>query len=225
MSYCAHYQAVRDEIASAAKRCGREPSDIALVAVTKQVGWHEALFLYNQGQRDFGENCVTHALMKKKEAPSDCRWHFLGHLQKNKIRKVVGQFALIHSVHTLDLAKQLARVSRQFSVITPILLQANTSGEASKQGLSSEEWKQNVEELLTLEGISIQGLMTMAPLGGDEKGIRHCFSGLRKLRDELNAMAGERAYLHHLSMGMSKDFTLAIEEGATIIRIGTALFQ
>lgn len=219
MTIIKNYQKVREEIASTAIKCERDPSSITLVGVTKQVDWQTASILYQQGLRDFGENRIAQALVKKGEAPSDCRWHFIGNLQKNKVNKVIGNFHLIHSVDSFDLAEKLSEASMQAGFTTNILLQANTSGEAAKHGLTSEEWKRCFDRIMGLKGIKVQGLMTMAPLTEDEEVIRECFSTLRRLRDELPGN------LPHLSMGMSNDYKIAIEEGATFLRIGSALFD
>ena len=224
MRIAENYRRVRHEMATAAQRCGRNPSEIELVAVTKYVGWQEAAILYEEGQRDFGESRLPDALEKRAQAPSDCCWHFIGTLQSKKVRKVIENFTLIHSVDTPELAHKIALCSQELGVITPILLQANTSGELSKHGLSQEAWKSAFDGVLELDGVSVQGLMSMAPLVEDECCIRNCFAALYRLRGELAMMAGERACLRHLSMGMSHDFPLAIAEGATMVRIGSALF-
>lgn len=211
------YQTICNEIASTAKKCGRNASEVSLIAVTKQVDWQTANHLYQLGQRDFGENRVIDALEKIKEAPQDCRWHFIGNLQNNKVRKVVGKFSLIHSVDSFDLAKKISEVSEEMGKVTSILLQSNTSGEISKHGLTPDEWKKRFDSVIQLPNLKIEGLMTMAPLVTDEKVVRTCFANLKKL--------GEELHLSHLSMGMSNDFKIAIEEGATFVRIGTALFN
>lgn len=217
------YRSICEEIEGTARGCERDPSDVSLVAVTKQVEWERVLPLYLEGQREFGESRVVEALEKLTKAPANCRWHFIGNLQKNKVRKVVGKFTLIHSVDSYDLAEKLSDVSIEYGKITSILLQANTSGELSKHGLIPDEWKRYFENILGMKGIAVKGLMTMAPLTTDEGIIRSCFSGLRTLRDELRTIAGDESCLPHLSMGMSHDFKIAIQEGATIIRIGSAL--
>ncbi|HEV8053035.1 MAG TPA: YggS family pyridoxal phosphate-dependent enzyme [Parachlamydiaceae bacterium] len=220
-----NYQKVCEEITAATIQCGRDPASVTLIAVTKQVDWPKASILYDQGQRNFGENRIEEVITKKTLAPSDCQFHFIGNLQKNKVRKVVGEFALIHSIDSFDLAEKLSAISQEKGIVTSILLQANTSGESSKNGYNLEEWKQCFEQVLTLQGVSVKGLMTMAPLIDDVEIIRECFRDLRKLRDELQLIAGARANLSVLSMGMSHDFKIAIEEGATMVRIGTALFS
>lgn len=221
------YAEICKEIARVAKGCGRNPASITLVAVTKQVDWQTALTLYHLGQRDFGENRIPEALAKKEALPPDCRWHFIGKLQSNKVRKAIGPFALIHSIDSFSLAEKVSAVSLEQGSITPILLQSNTSGEAAKQGLSPEEWRQCFEDILQLPGITVQGFMTMAPLGSrteaEKQTIRSCFRKLRQLRDEFND--AYHLNMPHLSMGMSQDFSIAIEEGATLLRIGSALFD
>ncbi|MEI8365407.1 MAG: YggS family pyridoxal phosphate-dependent enzyme [Parachlamydiaceae bacterium] len=218
------YAKLKEAIATAAIASGRSPHEITLVAVTKTIPWNECSWLYRCGHHDFGESRVVEALQKKECAPSDCRWHLIGTLQTNKVRKAVGQFALIHSVDTIHLAEKISECSLEMEVKTKILLQVNTSGELTKHGLSPNAWRQCYEKILPLKGISIEGLMTMAPDTDDEKNIRQCFAHLRHFRDELKAISSEGAPMHHLSMGMSNDFRLAIDEGATIIRIGSLLF-
>lgn len=219
-----HYQKVLKEIASAAKGCGRNPAEVRLVAVTKTVDWELALPLYAAGQRDFGENRVADALEKKGVAPNDCRWHLIGTLQSNKVRKAVGNFVLIHSVDSVELAKKISDVSLEQGIVTEVLLQANVSGEGTKHGLSAGEWTEHFHEVLALPGIKIKGLMTMAPETDNQEIIRSCFRGLRLLRDSLQTQL-PGSDLKELSMGMSSDFKIAIEEGATLLRIGTALWK
>lgn len=219
-----NYQKILNEIAAAGVNCGRDPASITLVAVTKQIDWQTASLLYAQGQRNFGENRIEEALVKKTLAPKDCQWHFIGNLQKNKVRKIIGEFVLIHSIDSFDIAEKISIVSQEKGVVTPILLQANTSGETSKNGLNPLEWKECFERALTLKNISVKGLMTMAPFTNNMEIVRQCFRKLRNLRDELQVIAGVRADLSELSMGMSGDFKIAIEEGATMVRVGSALF-
>lgn len=219
------YRAILEEIGESALKCGRHPEEITLVAVTKQVPWETASKLYEQGQRNFAENRVPEALIKQAKAPVDCLWHYVGALQTNKLRKIAGKFTLIHSVHNEDLAEKLSVLASEMGITVQILLQANTSGESTKQGLHPEEWKRCFEKILRLKGICVKGLMTMAPLTNDEAIVRKCFRGLRMLRDDLRRLSSDSDCLSHLSMGMSGDFKIAIEEGATLLRIGTALFK
>lgn len=210
------YLEILQQVQDFARKNKRDPKSITLVAVTKGRTVDEILSLYQLGCRNFGESRVDEALEKMEKLPKDIQWHLIGTLQKNKVRKVMGKFALIHSVDTPELAKKISECSLETGLKTPILLQANTSGEESKHGLSFEEWLEKFGEMKQLEGIDIRGLMTIAPLMDDENTIRHSFAKLREL--------GERLKLKHLSMGMSQDYPLAIAEGATLLRIGTALY-
>lgn len=217
MNVIANFRSIVDKAGDVATKCGRNPADIQILPVTKYVSWGDISPLYQVGCRQFGENRVDEALLKKALAPPDCLWHFIGTLQKNKVAKAIGNFALIHSVDSVELARKISEASNKKNLVTKILLQVNTSGELSKHGLTSEQWKRDFERVSRLPSILIEGLMTMAPLHAEERTIHECFANLRKLRDSLS--------LHHLSMGMSHDFPIAIEEGATILRIGTTIFQ
>ncbi|MBA3815635.1 MAG: YggS family pyridoxal phosphate-dependent enzyme [Parachlamydiaceae bacterium] len=220
-----NYTHIFKDIKQTALECGRDPSDIELVAVTKSVEWQYIQPLFDLGQRDFGENRIQEALEKKAIAPQGCRWHFIGSLQKNKVRKVIENFSLIHSVDSYELARKISECSQDLNLITHILLQSNTSGENSKHGYSPQMWKECFEALYVLPNISIDGLMTMAPLTEDVPCIENCFSSLRVLLEELNVLAKGKVQLRHLSMGMSYDYKIAIAEGATLLRIGSAIFQ
>jgi pyridoxal phosphate enzyme (YggS family) len=219
------YLEIQNRIAEAASAAGRDPREIKLIAVTKNVPWDTAVRLYDAGQRDFAESRLEEAVSKIQLAPPDCRWHLIGTLQRNKVRKAIGRFALIHSVDTLDLAKKLSSLAAEMQLVCSILLQVNTSGELSKHGFAPEECRRRFLELCHLPGLSIQGLMTIAPFTEDQALIRRCFSALRELREELASRAPPQHALKELSMGMSHDFPLAIAEGATLLRIGTALFS
>ncbi len=177
----------------------------------------EMMPLYHAGCRNFGESRVDAALEKIQQLPKDIDWHFIGTLQKNKVRKVIGKFKLIHSVDSPELAKKISECSLEAGLKTSILLQANASGETTKHGLNPEEWLKRYGEVEELKGIVVEGLMTMAPPVKDEKIIRNCFAALRNL--------GEKLKTYHLSMGMSQDYPLAIAEGATLLRIGSSLFR
>lgn len=218
-----HYQHILEHIAEVAELCGRDASSITLIAVSKGHPWNVFAPAYDSGCRDFGESHLIEAQAKMNEAPSDIRWHLIGTLQKNKVRKAIGSFALIHSVDTFELAEKISQCSEDTHHVTSILLQVNTSGEATKHGLSPQEWQRYIEPLLALPAIRIDGLMTMAPLVEDEKIIRSCFANLRKMSDSLAPQLRPQHPFRQLSMGMSHDYPLAIEEGATMLRIGTAL--
>lgn len=217
------YYKILQHIHEIAKQCGRNPNELTLVAVSKNHPWDKIKGVYDAGCRDFGENKVQEALLKIPEAPENIAWHLIGTLQKNKVRKAVGQFSLIHSVDSLSLAEKISECSEELNLKTTILLQVNTSGEKTKQGLTTEEWRANISTLLDLSNIEIAGLMTIAPETADKSIIRDCFARLRLFKDQLNN-DNPSINLRHLSMGMSNDYPLAIAEGATILRIGTAIF-
>lgn len=188
-----------------------------LVVVSKKRSIDEINALYRVGCRDFGENRVQELLMKAPLLPGDIRWHFIGPLQKNKVHKILSLVDLIHSVDSISLAKEISKRSLEFGLEIKILLQVNTSGEISKQGFSKNELGDIWTEISSLPGISVRGLMTMAPLTEDSMMIRNCFGCLRDLSNEL--------FLQELSMGMSNDWKIALEEGSSILRIGSHIFQ
>lgn len=225
MSIADNYHRISDQINNIAQKCGRNPAEITLVAVSKGIEWEKVLPAYEVGCRNFGENRIQEALPKMLQAPSDVRWHMIGTLQKNKVRKTIGKFVLIHSVDTPEIAQKISECSIELGFQTAILLEVNTSGESSKHASSAEVWERAFESLLEMPGIRIEGLMTMAPLVENTKLISRCFADLRLFRDKLAKRAGNRATLQHLSMGMSRDYLLAIAEGATLVRIGTAIFR
>jgi hypothetical protein len=198
--------------------------DVTLVAVTKGHSIDEILPLYDAGCRNFGENRIQDALQKINETPKDILWHHIGTLQKNKVRKAIENFMLIHGVDSFELAEKISECSLELEKVTPILLQVNTSGEITKHGFSEESLRACFEKLVLLPGIKIDGLMTMAPLIDDENIIRSCFSRLRLLKERLNNEFFGIS-MKTLSMGMSHDYKFAIEEGATMLRVGSALFS
>jgi pyridoxal phosphate enzyme (YggS family) len=165
---------------------------------------------------------VKEALAKIDELPSDISWHFIGTLQKNKVNKVINQFSLIHSVDSMDLAQKISDAGESQGITTRVLIQVNTSQEATKHGLSPDNWRRHWPALLSLPALQIEGLMTMAPLTEDESIIHAAFADLRIFKESLEQEFS--LSLPHLSMGMSHDFEIAIAEGATLLRIGTALF-
>ncbi len=216
------YSKLIQDIREKAIQSGRNPQEITLIAVTKTHPWERVLPVYEAGCRQFGENRVQEALPKIEQAPSDSRWHLIGTLQKNKVRKVIGQFSLIHSVDSFDLAEKIASVSKELGVTTHILLQANTSMEETKHGFTIDEWRPYIPKILALPALSVDGLMTIGPNSDDKDKIRMSFTALRHFRDEIQAEYHVK--LPHLSMGMSQDYPIAIEEGATLLRIGTLIF-
>lgn len=225
MSIIDNYHLVKQNIADTAYRCGRNPEDIELVVVTKGVDWAAFNPLYHLGHREFGESRFQEASEKMASTPEDIRWHFIGPLQKNKVKKVISSFELIHSVDSFDLAKKISQCSQEEDIVTRILLEVNISGEETKNGFSEMEARQNFDSIWELPGIKVEGFMTMAPLTDNERIIRTCFARLWDLRDELVITSGGKIHLPHLSMGMSNDYRFAILEGATLLRIGSAIFD
>lgn len=223
MSKADSYIKIKQHIHSIAKGCGRDPKEITLITVSKTHPWEDIKVVYTAGCRDFGENRLQEALEKISDAPKDIHWHLIGTLQKNKVRKAIGEFSLIHSVDSLELAEKISECSQEADVVTSVLLQVNSSGEYTKHGLSCEEWRREFERVLSLPGIAVKGLMTIGPLSRDMALIRQSFRSLRELKEELQQVAEGEATLEHLSMGMSNDYPIAIEEGATLLRIGSAI--
>lgn len=221
-SIAVRYEAVRRQVADAADACGRDPGDVTIVAVTKTVGVEEVTAALAAGVRDFGENRVQEFLGKYGLFP-EARWHFIGTLQTNKVKDVVGKAQLIHSVDSMRLLSYIERHATERGVIQPVLLQVNISGEEAKHGLTVADLPDAIREASQMDSVEVRGLMTMAPLARAED-VRWVFRELREARDSLRATLPDRVELEHLSMGMSGDFRVAVEEGATIVRIGRALF-
>ncbi|HOA35133.1 MAG TPA: YggS family pyridoxal phosphate-dependent enzyme [Bacillota bacterium] len=211
---------IQMEIAAAARRAGRSPSGIRLVAVTKTVGPDEIREAAALGLRDFGENRLQEAKPKLQLFP-ELRWHFIGHLQTNKVKEVLNAFSLIHSLDRFSLARELQRRAERLDTEARCLVQLNISGEKSKFGLSEVELPDFLEAMHGFSRIKIEGLMTMAPYCDDPAETRPIFRRLRELQE---ACARPGMELKELSMGMTNDYTVAVEEGATLVRIGTALF-
>lgn len=218
------YRKIKRHVAQIAKECGRDPEELTLVSVSKTFSWDQVAPAYEARCRDFGESRIQDALPKIEEAPQDIHWHFIGTLQKNKVRKAVSNFSLIHSVDSLELAEKIAACGNEIGVSPPVLLQVNTSGEKTKHGLTKRQWKNRLEQVFSLNNLMVAGLMTIAPFSHDPEVIRDCFTLLREFRDEINEELPRRKKLKHLSMGMTNDYPIAIEEGATILRIGSAIF-
>ena len=214
--------AVREKLMEAARRSGRNADEIELVAVSKTHSPDNVRAVAASGQQVFGESRVQEARVKMALLPSRLRWHFIGHLQKNKIRQALPLFELFHSVDSLELARQIQRIAEEDSLRPRVLLEINVAGESTKFGFSPDAVKFEMEELLALDRIEIGGLMGMAPLATEPEHSRPFFACLRELRDDLQREAG--VGLPSLSMGMSGDYLVAIEEGATLVRVGSAIF-
>lgn len=215
---------ISERIGKAAARSGRLAEDVKLVAVTKQVEPDVIARAAQYGLRAFGENYAQELRLKQeiisRSVSDDVEWHFIGRLQRNKVKYLVGSVALIHSLDTVSAASEIDRKARASGMKMPVLVEVNTGGE-SKGGVEPGALGDFLQELAGLQGVELKGLMTMPPYFDDPEKARPYFAALRDLRDRLSA---KYPGLKELSMGMSGDFEVAIEEGATIVRIGSAIF-
>ncbi|MFA7255003.1 MAG: YggS family pyridoxal phosphate-dependent enzyme [Candidatus Omnitrophota bacterium] len=215
---------LRNSMDKTALQAGRDPGDVRLVLVTKTVEPKRVLEAYQAGERDFGENRVQEWQEKKDALPSDVRWHLIGHLQTNKVKHVIGQVALIHSLDRFELADAIEKQAKVKGIAeVPCLVQVNMSGEESKFGLDPAQVEDFVRQMSSRPSIKLLGLMSIGPLTEDEGKIRECFRKTRELRDELKKKFAQYGW-GILSMGMSADYRIAIEEGANMLRIGSLVF-
>jgi PLP dependent protein len=223
MSVSENWLRVRARVAAAAERAGRGPNEVTIVAVSKTFPGHIVREAYEAGVRVLGENRVQEALEKMPELPGDVEWHLVGHLQSNKARHAVGRFALIHSVDSVHLAQEIEKQAAKRDLKQRVLVQVNIADEETKFGFEPAQVTDAIGEMSGLEHLDIRGLMTIGPLAEKPEDVRWLFKELRGLRDR--AQAGfPRLCLEELSMGMTGDFEVAIEEGATLIRVGRAIF-
>jgi hypothetical protein len=224
---------IQERISAAARRAGRDPDEITLVAVTKTQPPEVIRAAYDLGLRHFGENRVEEAETKVQLLPPDSTWHMIGHIQSRKAKRVTPLFHFVHSLDSVELALRLDGLCTGRPEKLPVLLECNISGEASKYGLVAGRWATDqgvrdtlltsVATIVALPHLDVQGLMTMAPVVSDPEQARPVFGHLKQLRDEL-AVTFPGTCWHQLSMGMTDDFEVAIEEGATLIRLGRAIF-
>ena len=221
-SIAENLERVREQIASAAAKSGRSANDVELVAITKTHPAEKVREAIDAGQTLFGESRVQEARAKIPELPSNLRWHFVGHLQKNKIRQALPLFEMFHSVDSLALAQDINRIAEEEGLYPRVLLEVNVAGEGSKFGFAPDNLREQMEALLTLPRLSIEGLMCIPPLAVESEDSRKFFVQFRELRDSLEKEFNMK--LPQLSMGMTKDFPIGIDEGATLVRVGTAIF-
>jgi pyridoxal phosphate enzyme (YggS family) len=209
---------VRERIAGALERSGRGGEEVTVVCVTKtfEAGVVDAVI--EAGIEDIGENRVQEFLAKREEVTRSCRWHLVGHLQRNKATKVVGAVDMIQSLDSMRLARTLERIGEERGVTTPVLLEVNTSREDSKEGVSPAEAVELAAAVAQLKRVALEGLMTIGPVTVDPVDTRRCFRELAELRGRIREATG--LPLRHLSMGMSGDFEIGVEEGATMVRVG-----
>ncbi len=215
-------ESIQTTIAAAAIRSGRHPSEVELVAVSKTHPPEAVQEALDAGQLIFGESRVQEARAKILQLPGRIRWHFIGHLQKNKVRHALPLFELFHSIDSLELAGDVNRIADETGAFPRVLLELNVAGEATKFGFTPNRVREQMEPLLALGRLQIEGLMTIAPYAPEAELSRPYFAALRELRDDLQNKF--HVPLPRLSMGMSGDFEVAIEEGATLVRVGTAIF-
>ena len=220
----ANINQVLENIKNACKKSGRNPEDVTLIAVSKTKPLPMLQEAYEAGSRNFGENKVQEIMDKYPNLPSDIRWHMIGHLQRNKVKYIIDKVALIHSVDSLRLANEISNQAQKKQVDVDILIEVNIAGEESKFGTSREEVFQLVEEIAKLPNIFIKGLMTIAPFVANPEDNRKNFRQIRELSVDIMNKNIDNVTMSVLSMGMTGDYMVAIEEGATRVRVGTGIF-
>lgn len=217
-------RSVEQRIQAACARAGRRRDEVTLICVTKTMPVTDLQEAYDEGQRNFGENRVQEITEKYPLLPDDIRWHMIGHLQRNKVKYLMDRVVMIHSVDSASLARTISKEADKAGRTMDILLEVNAAGEESKFGLAYEEVLPLVREIAPLPGLHICGLMTVAPYTDDPETNREFFKKLRDLSVDIDRQSIDNVSMHTLSMGMTGDFEVAIEEGATHIRVGTAIF-
>ncbi len=215
---------VEETIAESCRKAGRDPKEVTLVAVSKTKPMEAIRELYDAGHRDFGENYVQELREKAEALPEDIRWHMIGHLQRNKVKYIAGYVYMIHSVDSLALAETINKEAAKHGRVIPILIEVNVAGEDTKFGVSPDEAADLAEKIRQLPNVSVQGFMTSAPLVDDPEEDRVYFRKLAHLSVDSSLKNNDNSKVSVLSMGMSNDYPVAIEEGATIVRVGTSIF-
>lgn len=222
MSVVERLAEVKEQLAIAAQSAGRQASEVALLTVSKTFPASDITEVISAGEKSFGENRVQEALEKQSLLPKNLEWHLIGPLQRNKVRKVVGQFTCLQGVDSLKLAFAVNRVAQELGVVQPILLQVKIGEEETKSGFEPQSLVENIGELAELSSLAIEGLMTIPPPVSHPNEARPYFAATRDLRDQLAGASG--LPLQQLSMGMSGDYQAAIAEGSTMVRVGSAIF-
>ena len=215
---------VEGRVEAACKRAGRDVSEVTLIAVSKTKPVEDLQEIYDAGKRDFGENKVQELCAKMEVMPQDIKWHMIGHLQRNKVKYIVGNVALIHSVDSFRLAEEINIQAKKRGIIVPILVEVNIAGEETKFGTTAEDAMLLVEEISKLENIRIKGLMTIAPYVENPEDNRLYFRKIKQLSVDITNKNIDNVFMEILSMGMTGDYMVAIEEGATMVRVGTGIF-
>ena len=221
---CENYKYIKKELEETAIRCGRNPEEITLIAVSKTKPLSDIEKLISIGVKDFGENKVQELCSKYEEVSKPVDFHLIGHLQTNKVKYIVDKACLIHSVDSLKLAKEIQKEAIKKDVIAHILIEVNVAQEESKFGLSVEEVIPLVEEISKLSNVHVNGLMTIAPFVENPEENRKYFKALKQLSLDITSKNIDNIDMNVLSMGMTNDYKVAIEEGATMVRVGTAIF-
>ncbi len=221
----ANLSSVKSRIDAAARRVGRDPSEILLVAVSKTFSADHVRAAWRAGHRDFGENKVQEALQKMADAAEkEIRWHLIGHLQSNKAKRAATGFACIHSVDSIELLEKLDRAASDEGTSPDVLIQVDLAGESTKFGAPADQARRVLDAAIEARALRVAGLMLIPPWNDDQEQTRPWFARLRALRDDWLSAGVPPPALRHLSMGMSHDFEAAVEEGATLVRVGTAIF-
>jgi len=215
---------VEENIKAACERAGRKREEVTLIAVSKTKPVSMLQEIYDCGIRNFGENKVQEICEKREQLPGDIKWHMIGHLQRNKVKYIIGDVELIHSVDTYRLAEEINIQAKKIHRIVPVLVEVNIAGESTKFGISGEETLQLVEEISKLENIRIKGLMTIAPFVENPEENRPYFQKIKKIAVDIAGKNIDNVSMDILSMGMTGDYMVAIEEGATMVRVGTGIF-
>ncbi len=225
MSVAQNYANIKQRVTDACLRCGRNPDEVTIMAVTKTVPCDKINEAIDLGITTLGENRVQELLTKYDNVKDGCSWHLIGSLQTNKVKYIADKVSMIHSVDSVKLAAEIDRQCKKLGRVMDILIEVNVSGEESKHGISPDEVEGFIEDLKNFDNICISGFMTMAPFGAPEGEIRDIFANLYKMYVDISQKKYNNINMRYLSMGMSSDFEIAVEEGANIIRIGTSLFK
>ncbi len=215
---------VRKNIEAACRKAGRDSQEVTLIAVSKTKPVSMLMEAYECGCREFGENKVQELVKKYEEMPKDVRWHMIGHLQRNKVKYIVGKTVLIHSVDSLNLAEEISKEAVKKKIQVSILIEVNMAGEETKYGVKPQDAEKLVREISLLPGIRIEGLMTVAPYVDDPEENRQYFEQLRQLSVDIKQKNIDNINMNVLSMGMTGDYMVAVEEGAIFVRVGTGIF-
>jgi pyridoxal phosphate enzyme (YggS family) len=215
---------VEENVCKACEKAGRDRSEVTLIAVSKTKPVEMLQAVYDLGPRDFGENKVQEMCDKMEVLPADIRWHMIGHLQTNKVKYIVGKTALIHSVDSLHLAEEIEKQAAKKDVIVSILIEVNIAEEESKFGIHKQETMDLVRQISQMPHLRIEGLMTIAPYVENPEENRDYFRQIRQLSVDIAEQNIDNVHMNVLSMGMTGDYMVAIEEGATMVRVGTGIF-